>query len=174
MNRPYDRWVQWLLQSFDERLDARCRGLVLAVEVARVVDCDMADDLELVQDVVEDDDVVEPPKRCIRQAQAVRVWRWQALETSSNLIAEEADEAAVEARQARHSGDLPREMWLHQPQRVRWWAGMMEEVAVAPLGVAALGREVEDQSRLRAEEGVARDLLAPLDALQQEGGRRAG
>ena len=114
MLRPYERGAERLSQALGEAIDARDGGLVRVFEVVWVVHRDVADDLKLVEDVVEDSDIVETAEGGVREAEAVRSGRWEVLEAPGDLVAKEADEAAVEARQSGHRRDLSGEMRLHE------------------------------------------------------------
>ena len=76
----------------------------------------------------------------------------QPLEVRDGLVAEVADRAAVEERQARYGDRLvAAELFLDHEQRV-----------------AVLVGERLDAVRLGADERVAPDLLTALDGLEQE------
>jgi hypothetical protein len=88
------------------------------------------------------------------------------LEGRRGVVADEADRAAGEPREARHErgaelGHQPAERRHERVRRLRRDARAIDR------GLALT--RAQHQERVFAEEGIARDLLAALDALEQEG-----
>ena len=112
----------------------------------------MGDHLDVVADVVEDQQRVGEHQPRLGQPEVVVLDGGQALEVRDRLVAEVANGAAVEQRQARDGDRLVApELLLDDEQRV-----------------AVLVGERLDAVRLGADERVAPDLLAALDGLKQE------
>ena len=121
------------------------------VDVA--VEAGVADHLDLVLEVVEDEERVGEHEDGFGQRQRVVGRRGQPLEVARRLVRQVADGAAVEARQAGHRDDV------EAPQLV---------FDLAAAGRRRCPRAGQDAIRLRADEAVASQALAALDALQQE------
>ena len=103
--------------------------------------------------MVEDDDVVEEDEPRVGDAEVVGMRVGDPLRPAGHAVAEEADRAAEERRELLLAVDAQR----------------------AELGVEKAGRvggllvEAEAAARLEADEGVAAEVLAALDALEEEG-----
>ena len=107
--------------------------------------------------VVEREDDVGQHQRHVREPDRVRVGLGQPLDGAHAVVAEEADRAARERRQA-----------VHRRLAVARHLGGGERVRVAAVGQAP----ADDAARLVADERPAADALPLLGGLQQE--RRAG
>ena len=106
-------------------------------------------------EVVERDERVREHQREVREPDRVRVRRAERLDGAHAVVAEEADRAAGERRQA---GDRRLAVALDLGGRER-------------VGVAAVGeRPAHDAARPVADERPAPDALALLGGLEQEGG----
>ena len=103
----------------------------------------------------------------LRQPMQLRVVRRQALEESHDVVARGADEAAVE----RDAVDL-RLQQRRAVERVAHHRGPLGRVRRPLLALAvhreAVGIQLERQCLAEADERIAREPLAALDALEQE------
>ncbi len=121
-------------------------------------------------DVVEDQQRVGEQEQAVVQPQVVRRQGRQRLEEAHGVVADHADRAADERRQF-GGGDVgvPGQQLLQNVQRVAL-AGLqgqrLDLRAFRDRGRVALG--AEDQERVAAQERVAGQALAALDAFQQE------
>ncbi len=120
--------------------------------------------------MVEDHHAVEP--RQLRQRQTERIGRprRQPLEQPHQVVAEVADEAAGERQRAARRLDRPHELRQGRERRAGQRPPAGGVLLLQPVGV-----EPVDRARRRAQEAVARHLLAAGDALEQEPpGRQLG
>ena len=152
--RPVERRVgqrgERAREALREALDLRDRGVVGGVDIA--VEARVRDHLDGVQHVVEDQQRVREHQPGLRYAQRVRLRLRHALEVPDRLVADVADGAAVEARQAgrRDRAELG-DLVLDHAQRV-----------------AVLVVQRAHAVGLRADERVAPHALAALDGFEQE------
>ena len=152
--RPVERRVgqrgERRREALREALDLRDRRVVGRVHIA--VEACVRDHLDRVQHVVEDQQRVREHQPGLGHAQRVRLRLRHALEVADRLVADVADGAAVEARQAgrRDRAELG-DFVLDHAQRI-----------------AVLVMQRADAVRLRADERVASHALAALDGLEQE------
>ena len=120
--------------------------------------------------VVEDEQQVGDHQRHVGQAERVGVGLAERLDRAHQVVAEEADRAAGERRQALDRGELEGGRGARRPprrgRRRRWTArrSALGEHAVAP---------AQHRARPEADERVAADL-ALLRRLEQEAGRALG
>ena len=120
--------------------------------------------------VIEDEERVGEHEDGVRQIEhVVGGHRHARLEVADALVAEVADRAAEEARQVHPRcahGLIRREEALQRFQRI----GEAEDLLVAPLMHRGQHTVIEphDEVRIRADERVARQPLAPLDTLQEK------
>ncbi len=145
---------QALHQLVDAPAGLAVGGLDIAVEAA------VGDDLDGVLEVVEDEDGVGEHEQGLGEGLRVGVGDGDArLEVAGDLVGEEADGAAGEAREAVLDGGQgeARELLFDLQQGVGALVG------------TGVGATAEDAVGLGADEAVAGQPLAALDGLEEEG-----
>ncbi len=152
------------VESGQQRVDPLAGGDVVGVQVA--VERQPRDCLDRPPRMVEHQQRVDEHQA--GQRQPVRVVRRgrQPLEAAGDLVGHEADRAADEARQAGQAGHLlAPEQLVEQHQRV---GEGQRAGAVGRLEVGPVLADLEHLARRRPDERVAADVLAALDALEEE------
>ena len=140
---------------------------VLCAKVGREIDQRVDDDDDLVPQMVERDDLVEQAQDRILEPRVVYDAARELLDGPHGVVADETHQAAREPRE-RGVGRL-----AVLPQQL---AQQAEEVAGAFFHRAAahqfgrLAAGADQEQRVPADEGIPRDPLAALHALQQERG----
>ena len=151
-----------------EELDLRAGELIERLEVLVAGDARVGDDQDAVLDVIEREHRVEQhepgvvARRHRRRRRASR-----RLEPRRRVVAEVADRAAGEARQARArtaTGSSAISSRSVVDERLARVSVVAPARSIDRLAVA----RAQDQERILAEERVAADVLAAFDALEQE------
>ncbi len=149
-----------------ELVDAVERALILLFEpLGAPAGEDVRDEHHLLARVVEGDERREEGEHCVVDADVVRVRVRDLLEPADRAVAHEAHGTARERRQVvdLHRDVAPR-VAPHRLER-RQLLAPRHAVLLDPDGARATAQH---HVRVRAEERVARDLLAALDGLEQE------
>ncbi len=150
--------LQRLLQTSDQLLDPPGRLPVGGFDIA--VEAEVADDLDVVLQVVEDQQRVREQENGLGHTEYVVLRLGHPrLEVAHNLVSQVAHGAACKPRQSfdRHELEAP-QLGFDLDQRVAAHA-IAADTAATP----------QHAIRLRADEAVARQSLASLHALEQEG-----
>ena len=154
-------------------------GLGVAGPVAGrvVVEVDVRQDEDAVLQVVEDDQRVGEHQQGLGQAVGVGRGLGQALEVGGGVVGDVADGPAVEAGDALDGhGPVARKLALDDFERVHRAVVFDGDAAVGSPTIrgSQTGARAEHLPRLRPDEAVAGDVLAPLDAFEEEGVAPAG
>ena len=151
-----------------EELDLRARELVQRLEVVVRRDARVGDDQDPVLHVIEGQHRVEQHEPGIVGAvgRRARGRRGTGSNQRRGAVAEVADRAAGEPRQSGH--ERRAEVGHQPPQRRRRTARSLSVVTPPRSMVVRAVAGAQDQERILAEERVAADVLAALDALEQE------
>jgi len=159
-------------EAGDQRVDARHRGIVRRLERLAPAHVHVRHDLDLLRHVVEDEETLGEEQAGVRQPEVVGGALGQPLEGTRHLVADVADGAAREARQAGDGhGAVLREQPPERLERVVH--RVAHRRAARRLDLERAPAAAPDARRLGAEETVAPPLLAALDALQEEAVRPA-
>ena len=153
------------LQLALEKVDLRAGEVVEPAKIFARPQPRVGDREDPMLDVIERQDGVEDHERGLIAVGRRLVQRHGALEPLGGVVVEIADGAADEARQLGHERRLE---LGHQPAQ-----HVDERLAPAGLHAGLLHRRLrvaaaQDHERVLAEERVAADVLAALDALEQE------
>ena len=150
-----------------EELDLGARELVQRLEILVRRDARVGDDQDPVLDVIEREHRVEQHEAGLVRAVGRRAEVAEhRLEPRRRAVAEIADRPAREARQLRH--ERRPEVGHQTPQRLDERPLALGRHAAAIHRRLAVAR-AQDEERILAEERVAPDVLAALDAFEEEG-----